>query len=90
MPHKDTSLAINKLYISIPNDGDDPPGYINTGFQCSKCHKDTSLAINMLYLSIPNDGGYPPGYISTQGFSALNATQGPKSSYTTSYRSIPN
>ena len=30
-------------YISIPNDGDDPPGYINTGFQCSKCH--TSLAI---------------------------------------------
>ena len=53
-------------------------------------HKDTSLAINMLYLSIPNDGGYPPGYISTQGFSALNATQGHKRSYPISFLSLCN
>ena len=25
MPNRDTSLAINKLYISIPNDGDKSP-----------------------------------------------------------------
>ena len=50
MPHRDTSVAIqkaikqcskchsrhkpsNKLYLSILNDRDDPPGYINTGFE---------------------------------------------------------
>ena len=35
-------------------------------------------------------GTIRPGYISTQGFSALNLTQGHKPSYTTSYILIPN
>jgi len=36
MPHRDTSVAIKQaIYISIPNDGDNPTClYITTGFQC--------------------------------------------------------
>ena len=69
MPHRDTSLAINKLYILISNDGDDPTWlYINTGFSDPMPHRDTSLAINKLNILISNDGD-DSTCLSKKGFS---------------------
>ena len=81
----------NKLYILIPKDGDNQTWlYINTGFQCSKYHTRTQAYIYQqdIYIDlIQMDGDDPTWlYISTQGFSALNTTQGHKRSYTTSYQ----
>ena len=62
MPHKDTSLVINKLYISIPNDvGTILPCYINTGFQfainATQRHKSSYL--KAIYID-PKWCGYDP------------------------------
>ena len=44
-------ITTSYIYISIPNDGDDPIWlFINTGSLLLMPHKDTSLAVNKLYI----------------------------------------
>ena len=70
MPHKDTSLAINTVSLSISNDGNDP--YVLNVTQGHKLIYITS------YISIPNDGDDPTWLY----FSAIYVIQGHKPSYT--------